>query len=424
MITELCDNAELMKLAAIAIAGDIISQKYSIVILRENIADEYLRATHSVAKKAHKTAASATTTTNIETTTMHYPSVEDRQRWDNLPVSRETHASLFPHIDALHSIERGGASAAPPLAKFPLRIMAWNQERGRCPAQAAALIAEQQADVTLLSEMDIGMARTHQRHTVADLAERLDQHYLFGTEFIEFSLGSDIHKTPDHDDDNTIGLHGNAILSRQPLQAPQLIRLERTGNWFTHPHGGEKRIGGRLAIAATLMVEVDGQPTPIVLVTVHLESHSNPDDRAAQIAHLLLAIDDHYGQEQPVIIGGDLNTSSRGFTDCFNPETLAAEQQADPTRFTNPVAYEPLFDTMSAHGYQWQTANVKNASTQRFTADQTTHAPTGRPLMKLDWLLTRGVTVADPQVIPAFAPDGAWLSDHDAVAITITGLSS
>lgn len=354
---------------------------------------------------------------------MRYPSAEDRQYWNNLPASRDTHSRLFPHIDALHSIERGGEnSRSETLAELPLRIMAWNQERGRFPKQAAALIAEQQADVTLLSEMDIGMARTRQRHTVADLAKRLDQHYLFGTEFIEFSLGSDIHKTPDPDDFNKTGLHGNAILSRQSLQAPQLIRLEHSGQWFTDPHGGEKRIGGRLAIAATLMVETDGQPTPIVLVTVHLESCSTPNERATQIEQLLITIDNHYGREQPVVIGGDLNTSSRDFADCFKSETLKAEQQADPTRFTNPVAYEPLFDTLSVHGYQWQTANVTNASTQRFTTDQTTHSPTGRPLMKLDWLLTRGVSVADADIIPAFAPDGSWLSDHDAIAITITGI--
>ena len=69
------------------------------------------------------------------------------------------------------------------------RVVFWNAERGRHLDAMAALLAGQGAAVNLLCEMDLGMARSFQRHTARDLADRLGQGYAFAVEFLELELG-------------------------------------------------------------------------------------------------------------------------------------------------------------------------------------------------------------------------------------------
>lgn len=42
--------------------------------------------------------------------------------------------------------------------------------------------------------------------------------------------------------------------------------------------------------------------------------------------------------------------------------------------------------------------------------------------MKLDWFLTRGVTLGEVQIIPSLDADGRPLSDHDLITCCIEGL--
>ncbi len=42
---------------------------------------------------------------------------------------------------------------------------------------------------------------------------------------------------------------------------------------------------------------------------------------------------------------------------------------------------------------------------------------------KLDWFLTRGVDVTESRVVPALAPDGEILSDHEMIVLTVLGLT-
>jgi endonuclease/exonuclease/phosphatase family metal-dependent hydrolase len=40
---------------------------------------------------------------------------------------------------------------------------------------------------------------------------------------------------------------------------------------------------------------------------------------------------------------------------------------------------------------------------------------------KIDWFLTRGLEVEDSRIVPAVAPDGEVLSDHEMVVAKIGG---
>src|SRR5829696_4766319 len=78
------------------------------------------------------------------------------------------HGSLMEHIPALHAVEQG-----PPADPLPwpgsLRIAAFNAQRLKDRRAARHLIGQAGAQVTLLSEVDLGMARSGNAHTVRDL---------------------------------------------------------------------------------------------------------------------------------------------------------------------------------------------------------------------------------------------------------------
>jgi endonuclease/exonuclease/phosphatase family metal-dependent hydrolase len=298
----------------------------------------------------------------------------------------------------------------PPTAQPPPsergKILFWNAERGKFPRQAAARLEELGADALLLCELDIGMARSGQCHTPADLADRLGCGYAFGVEFIELGLGDRAEQALHQGEENTAGLHGAAILSPHRLAEPVLVRLESGGAWYDGSCG-ERRIGGRIALIATL--ELRGGP--LALVNVHLESHSDPITRADQVALLLEAIDRHTG-DAPVLIGGDFNTStlSRDWARGTGEKPVLPLE-----RVLDPVPYEPLFEVMAAAGYDWQACNALGVPTQRTRPDGTPRPPLG----KIDWFFSRGLKTSAATTIPAVDTDGQAISDHEILAVTV-----
>ena len=77
----------------------------------------------------------------------------------------------------------------PPASPTRARIAFWNAERLKYPAPTGALLRSLEADAILLCELDLGMARSGNRHTIADLANSLDAGHVFGVEFVELDLG-------------------------------------------------------------------------------------------------------------------------------------------------------------------------------------------------------------------------------------------
>ena len=75
--------------------------------------------------------------------------------------------------------------------------------------------------------------------------------YAYAVEYLELGLGDAEERRSIEGDSNEVGYHGNAILSRAPLERPALLRLEASGGWFDGQRG-EQRIGGRMAVLATV----------------------------------------------------------------------------------------------------------------------------------------------------------------------------
>jgi endonuclease/exonuclease/phosphatase family metal-dependent hydrolase len=268
-----------------------------------------------------------------------------------------------------------------------LVVAAWNAERLKYHAPSVALIHQSSADILLLSEADIGTARAGNRHTVADLARDLGMSYVFGVEFVELGLGNSRERERHKGETNSIGFHGNALLSRLPLRDAALIRLDDGGTWWTDAKDGQGRLGGRMAIAAKVETAIG----PILAVSVHLESKTDIEDRAKQTRRLIESVDRLAG-DLPVVIGGDFNTNVL------------------PGGSREPGAHEPLFGLLAEAGYHWQTAN-DFVPTRRTGPDGVPQPP----FTRLDWLFTRGLAASEAATMPAIDADGVGISDHELV---------
>jgi endonuclease/exonuclease/phosphatase family metal-dependent hydrolase len=339
--------------------------------------------------------------------------VETRRAMLDLPVEPDEHRRQVEAYPAFHAVEFRPAPR-PRTAPGPARIVAWNAERLKYLDSSIELLEPLEADALLLTELDIGMARSGNRRTVEELAERLHAGYAFGLEYLELDLGDAREREWHAGEINTSGLHGAAIVSRHRLSRPAVIRLELDGAWFDGQRG-ERRIGGRIGVAATLTVA----GVLVTLVSVHFESHSDPAHRAEQMRRLLDAVDAYAPPDrQPVLIGGDFNTSTVGRN--WSRGTGDKPKIDDPQRLLDPVPYEPLFEVAAARGYDWRECNERGVPTQRTRPDGTPTPPLGR----IDWLFARGLRCSSPATVPAVDPSGTALSDHEVLAITIEPVTS
>ncbi len=282
--------------------------------------------------------------------------------------------------------------------------MAWNVKRLRPLDAIAYTLRDARSNVALLSEIDKGIARTGNTHRTAELAAALGQSYAYGAEFVELDRGTASERAAAGEAQNALGFHGNAVVSRLTLHRPALFRLEAEGTWFGWARD-EPRLGGRLAIGG----QVTLNDTPVTLIGLHLESQSDPAQRAGQVARLLdiLAL---YDPDAPALIGGDFNTSTyartvHGFRD--------AQPSDDPLRRLRPQPFEPLFKLFERYGFDWHAAPVPDAPTQRFAEGSF------RPLGKIDWIFTRGLTATSPAVLPALQGDSTPSSDHEALVVEV-----
>ena len=244
-----------------------------------------------------------------------------------------------------------------------LRVAAWNIDHGlnydqirmalsgaddllrsaSGPSIESQLRVLRDADVILLSEVDLGVKRTDYRDIAKELAHALGMNYAFGVEFVEVDRLEDLGLEPVTLDDPALtrqlndqlrpdparyrGLEGNVILSRYPIRNARTVRLPVCHDWFETELAAtsalekgkrlaanklflarierEVRRGGRMALIADLTIPgLPGETATVV--SVHLENKCMPACRAKQMDALLAAIRD---VDHPLILGGDLNTT-------------------------------------------------------------------------------------------------------------------
>ena len=153
---------------------------------------------------------------------------------------------------------------------------------------------------------------------------------------------------------------------------------------------------------------------PVTLVSVHFESHGDPAQRASQIGRLIEAIET-YAPGRPVLIGGDLNTStvSRDWARGTGVKPVLPEE-----RVLDPVPFEPMFEVAAAHGYDWRACNALNVPTQRTRAGR--HAG---PAARQDRLvpLPRPGRERSRDRCPPSTPAASAISDHERAGGRSTG---
>jgi endonuclease/exonuclease/phosphatase family metal-dependent hydrolase len=327
----------------------------------------------------------------------------------DLPPTLEAHAAAYADVAALRQIEvrrsakghrthlspalsatSGGEGVMAPhgSAQGTVRIAAWNLERCLYPEEAARILQRNRVDLALLTEMDVGVLRTGQVHTIGRLAAELGKSYCYALEFLELVPMSPPPGFPSNGDANVEGFHGNGIIASLPFENPVVIRLDEMADWFTVPMGSQRRIGNRMAVAAT----ISAGTSRFVACSVHLENRTDGNGRAMQF-HTLLDALDAYAGSLPVVIGGDLNTH------------VGPGGHGD--------AREPSFAMAAGRGYDWAACNLARPTTRTSIWSQS------EGTRQLDWFCTRGAKLRDPAVVPALGDDAGVLSDHELILVTL-----
>lgn len=334
---------------------------------------------------------------------MDAPILEERAEWLGALGSDATHRQLLAELPCLRQVAERPAEKPASLTGW-VRIGAWNVQRGRRPDAIAATLGVAGVELGLLSELDDGMARTHNLDATEVIARHLKMASAFGVEFVELGLGDEKEKEEVAGGTNTKGLHGNAIVSRALIDRPEVVRLPgRDPGWFARD-SPQPRVGERMAVLATIFI--DG--VAIQVASTHLENRSDADHRAEQLEVVLRAVEER-AAGGPAIVGGDFNTLGAEIAVLLDRVAVRALRAAEPWRFTWPIAHEPLFEVARAHGFAWTDANV--------AAPTMDHAWAGLPdlvPMRLDWLLVRGLVARRPEVVPA-----GGLSDHHLVTVGV-----
>ena len=287
----------------------------------------------------------------------------DNSYANDTPVSFSKSAALGEFLRVAHwNIERGLEYEAVKsvfgseqdfiklLDANPKEFPVLSDERQRALEQASMLRA---ADVIILNEVDLGMKRTDYRNTAAELAAALKMNYAFGVQFVELSpvhlsqgkMGAnaeekEISELIKVDSSRYKGLHGIAILSRFPLENVRLVPfVNQPYNWYRSEKNGasllekgkrkiadkvfleetlrEVRRGGRTTLLADI-VDARFPNGRVTVAATHLENRTKSKNRVRQLEELLNLVKD---APHPVIVAGDMNTSSSDLT----PTSLSRE---------------------------------------------------------------------------------------------------
>jgi endonuclease/exonuclease/phosphatase family metal-dependent hydrolase len=250
-----------------------------------------------------------------------------------------------------------------PVSGQKFRAVCWNLERGKNFPGILRTLREhphlRDADFYFLTEVDWGMARSKNHHVTAELGEALGYFGYFAPSYFNLSKG---HGAERHlPAENSMGLHGKALLSRYPLTRLRTVPLP---NCHDKLRSKESRIGQKRALLADLPV---GDKT-LTLAVSHLDAFSSPRSRRRQLLPAVQALKelDH------VLLGGDWNTNTLDSTSTarlllvllyqvatVRPVNMIREHLPFPeTRFDRP-----LFSMLREAGFETQSCNTPGEGT-------------------------------------------------------------
>jgi endonuclease/exonuclease/phosphatase family metal-dependent hydrolase len=327
---------------------------------------------------------------------------------------------------------------APPRSRY--RFVAWNLERGiELAGQLEVLRSHpylRGADVYLLTEVDVGMARSGNRAVAQEVARELGLAYSFIPCYLNLSKGAGCERLAPGE--NELGLHGNAILSRYPIRAARSIHLR---NGVDKMAGREKRLGRQAALAA----EIEFPNYRVTAVSVHLDANSSQSHRFEQMRDVVRNLPSHL----PVVLGGDWNTSTYNSSSVtrailgFWLRVMMGVENVITNHYLHPEnRFErELFRLLEAHGFDYRRSNLLGEPTVHYHVDDpkarlnlgewvpawcfafirwALRHHGGTCPLKLDWFATRGVRVENPVIVDHLqTPDSRPLSDHAAIGVDV-----
>ncbi|TXB65799.1 hypothetical protein FRY74_04330 [Vicingus serpentipes] len=320
-----------------------------------------------------------------------------------------------------------------------LRIVSWNIERGK---QLDYLIdyfkTEKEltkADVILVIETDNGMGRTKNRNVAKELAEALQMNYCFSPSYLVLGKGA-IGET-EHSDQNTLALHGTAILSKYPIQFAEGIEVPPVKEVF---HSSEKRLGCKKGLVA--QIEVNNKT--ISFGAIHIDLSSTAQDRAKQLGAIISALP----KSDIQIVGGDWNCGTFNLrrkweiiTQSFSKLVTIGFAGAIQHYMTPELKFEkPLFNLLTEKGFDYNTYNDRTKGTLYFDMnDMLTNEKTAKFIpnflvkelerrlkpwngcvpLKIDWLAGKGAKSINAQTIEKPQINNTRLSDHNPIYVDI-----
>jgi endonuclease/exonuclease/phosphatase family metal-dependent hydrolase len=375
----------------------------------------------------------------------HLPKLAQFNSTDELEASA-LYRELKPEIErVLNNVVSGDLNTVQAPHEC-VRAVAWNIERGiRMSGVINAMRHHPKlmtCDLLMLSEVDYGMARTQNRFVAGAIAEALGMNYAFAPCYIALNKGNGIEK--DAEGENRESLHGNALLSRYPMQRIHSLALP---NGKDKMKGDEKRIGCQRAVIA----DIANPAGMFRAVVLHLDAHSSQRHRHLQMK-LVLDHLEHLSPRLPVLIGGDWNTTTHDASRAvysilgYFRRIMMGVRHVVRDHYPHPDRWfeRHLFRELQRRGYSYREFNIAGECTLHYKIDDVAAnlnlgewVPNwcfsfirwalgrtgGRCSMKLDWFAGNGIRVDStkagqgPAVIHDLQDDGHAVSDHDPIVL-------
>ena len=370
---------------------------------------------------------------------------ESTAAWERSRLFQELQPELDRVLGGLDREDFGSAASTP--TSPIVRAAAWNVERG---IQLDEIIEEFRSnptlapsDVLLLPEVDYGMARSSNRHVAREIAARLELNYVFAPCYLALNKGAGIEA--EAEGENTMALHGNALMSRYPLRRAHSLGL---------PNGRDKMVGRekRLGCQRAVIADVEHPLGMFRAVTLHLDAHSTQRHRHRQMC-LLLDHLDGLNPPLPALIGGDWNTTTHNTRRAlysilgYGRRVLMGVRHVLSKHYPHPDRWfeRHLFRELEHRGYNYRDLNVEGGGTLHYSirdlaANQNMgewipqwcfwfinwalEREGGNCSLKVDWFAGKGMAVdpTDPDQGPVILgglrdEGGKPLSDHDPIVL-------
>ena len=376
----------------------------------------------------------------------HLSRIRTRRKLERDPVYRRIRPQLERVLRGFEwDLEPTLGTSLTPRRPGVVRVVAWNVERGkRFAALRHALVHDpllRDADILLLTEVDIGMGRSQNLNVPRELASALGMGYVFANYHIvlaEGDRGERGHGVP-----NTKALHGCVLLTRFPVLRFEAVELRERKDKF---HATEKRMGNKRALLCELLLP-DG---PLSIALVHLDPFTGPRHRAKQLRQVIRRLRAFGGAR--MLLGGDLNTNTYdlgsgqglavnllykfmrfGFNGTIEqymkPEQVVERKVFAALRvgglaiqgyndFTRGTIYYDVYDPEMAR----KALDYLPPPVCRWMMRWLEHRLSrwnGRVPLRVDWFAGAGLRPRLPQVIERPMVEGRIISDHNPILVDL-----